>query len=44
LNQALSQNPLPPFAVLAEYMAPAGGMIVNDETGIHYMTFTLKRQ
>jgi hypothetical protein len=43
LNQALKDNPLPPFAVLAEYLAPGGGMIVNDETGIHYMTFTLKR-
>ena len=44
LNQALKDNPLPPFDVLAEYMAPGGGMLVNDDTGIHYTTFTLKRQ
>src|SRR5262249_60668924 len=44
LDQALKDNPLPPFSVLAEYMAPGGGMLVNDPTGIHYMTFTLKRK
>jgi hypothetical protein len=44
LNQALKDHPLPPFSVISEYMAPAGGMLVNDQTGIHYMTFTLKRQ
>ena len=44
VNQALKDNPLPPFSVIAEYMAPGGGMLVNDETGIHYMTFTLKRK
>lgn len=44
LNQALKDNPLPPFSVLAEYCAPGGGMITSDETGIHYMTFTLKRK
>jgi hypothetical protein len=30
--------------VLAKYLAPSGSMIVNDETGYHYMAFTLKRQ
>jgi hypothetical protein len=44
LDQALRDNPLPPFEVIAEYMAPAGGMLVSDPTGIHYMTFGLKRQ
>jgi hypothetical protein len=44
VDQALKDHPLPPFSVLAEYMAPGGGMIVSDQTGIHYMTFTLKRQ
>jgi hypothetical protein len=44
VNQALKDHPLPPFEVLAEYLAPAGGMITLDETGIHYMTFTLKRK
>jgi hypothetical protein len=44
LDQALKANPLPPFSVIAEYMAPGGGLLVSDETGIHYATFTLKRQ
>jgi len=44
VNQALKDHPLPPFSVLAEYMAPGGGMITNDESGIHYTTFTLKRK
>jgi len=43
LNQALKDHPLPPFDVLAQYMAPGGGVVVNDDTGIHYTTFTLKR-
>jgi hypothetical protein len=43
LNQALKDHPLPPFDVLAQHMAPGGGVIVNDQTGIHYTTFTLKR-
>jgi hypothetical protein len=44
VDQALKDNPLPPFSVLAKYLAPSGGMMVSDETGIHYMTFTLKRK
>ncbi|MDX1945648.1 MAG: hypothetical protein SFU86_09570 [Pirellulaceae bacterium] len=44
LDKALSDNPLPPFAVLAKYLAPGGGMMVNDETGLHYTTFTLRRK
>jgi hypothetical protein len=44
LDQALKDNPLPPFSVLAQYLSPGGGMMVNDETGIHYSTFTLKRE
>jgi len=44
VDQALKDNPLPPFSVLAKYLAPSGSMMVNDETGYHYMSFTLKRQ
>jgi hypothetical protein len=44
VDQALKDHPLPPFEVLAQYLAPGGGMIVNDDTGIHYSTFTLKRK
>jgi hypothetical protein len=44
VDKALKDHPLPPFSVIAKYLAPGGGMIVNDETGFHYMTFTLKRK
>ncbi|MFM7072446.1 MAG: hypothetical protein ACKO38_11720 [Planctomycetota bacterium] len=43
VEQAVKDNPLPPFAVLARYLAPAGGMMTNDETGFHYTAFGLKR-
>jgi hypothetical protein len=43
VDKALRDNPLPPFAVLQKYMAPAGGMITDDETGLHYMGFSLRR-
>ena len=43
LNGALKENPLPPFAVVAQYLAPGGGMVVNDATGFHYTLFTLRR-
>jgi hypothetical protein len=44
LDGALSRNELPPFAVLAQYLAPSGGMITSDETGFHYTGFALKRK
>jgi hypothetical protein len=43
IDEALKDNPLPPFSVLAKYLAPSGGMVTADETGFHYMTFSLKR-
>jgi hypothetical protein len=43
LNGALEKNELPPFSVLAQYLAPGGGMLTSDETGIHYTGFVLKR-
>lgn len=42
LDSALSDNPLPPFAALARYLAPGGGMMTSDATGLHYMGFTLR--
>ncbi len=44
LDKALKENPLPPFAVLRRYLAPGGGMVVDDQTGLHYMAFTLRRE
>ena len=44
VNQALKENPLPPFKVLSRYVAPGGSVLSDEETGLHYMTFTLKRE
>ncbi len=44
LDGALQENPLPPFAVIARYLAPGGSLITNDATGFHYTSFTLRRR
>lgn len=41
---ALEKNPLPPFGVLQQYLAPGGAMVIDDDTGIHYTGFTLRRK
>ena len=43
LRKGLEENPLPPFEVISQYLAPAGGMVTTDETGLHYIGFGLKR-
>jgi len=44
VNDALRDHPLPPFAVLARYLAPSGSLLTDDETGLHYTSFTLRRK
>jgi hypothetical protein len=44
LNTALDENPLPPFAVIEQYFAPSGSMLINDDTGLHNMGFSLRRE
>jgi hypothetical protein len=44
VNSAMEANPLPPFSVLEQYFAPGGALMVDDETGLHYMSFTLRRK
>lgn len=43
VDQVVRDNPLPPFAVIARYLAPGGGMVTSDETGFHYTAFGLRR-
>jgi hypothetical protein len=43
LNDALSAQALPPFAVIEQYLAPGGAILVDDETGLHYSSFVLRR-
>lgn len=44
LDSALRETQLPPFSVLARYLAPGGSLLTNDETGLHYTRFTLRRK
>jgi hypothetical protein len=44
VQAALEKNPLPPFAVLQQYLAPGGAMIIDDDSGIHYTAFSLRRK
>lgn len=44
VNRTLKDNPLPPFEVISKYLSPGGAMMVDDETGIHYTAFSLKRE
>lgn len=44
LLSALEKHELPPFSVIAKYLAPSGGFLVEEETGLHYMSFSLRRE
>ena len=44
LNDGLDQNPLPSWDVIAKYLAPEGAVVTDDDTGIHYMAFALRRK
>ncbi len=44
INSALESNPLPPFAVLEQYLAPSGTFVLDDETGLHYISFALRSE
>lgn len=43
LLAALEKHELPPFSVISKYLAPSGGFLVEDESGMHYMSFSLRR-
>lgn len=43
LLAALENQKLPEFTVIAKYLAPSGGFLVEEETGLHYMSFALRR-
>lgn len=44
LLAALDKHELPDFSVIAKYLAPSGGFLVEEETGLHYMSFGLRRE
>ncbi|MDA7978336.1 MAG: hypothetical protein MPJ50_06140 [Pirellulales bacterium] len=41
-SKVLDENPLPPFDELKKYLAPTGGILVSDETGLHYTSLGLR--
>ena len=43
LADALDGNPLPEFEVISQYLAPRGSMVTDDENGIHYIGFSIRR-
>lgn len=43
VDTALTENPLPPFAILEKYLSPQGALMFDDESGLHYLSFALKR-
>jgi hypothetical protein len=44
LAAALDEHELPPFEVLAPYLAPAGAIIYDTDDGYHGISFTLRNE
>jgi hypothetical protein len=44
LNGALEKHELPPFSVISKYLSPSGGYLVEEELGLHFTNFSLKRE
>lgn len=44
LAEALEQNKLPPFEVLAKYLSPGGGIIYDTDSGYHGISFSLRNE
>jgi len=42
MQKAFIDNELPDFDDMEKYFVPAAGVMTNDETGFHYMTFSQK--
>lgn len=43
IAKALRAHPLPPYEVIAKYLAPGGGVIADGPNGIHLTAFSLRR-
>jgi hypothetical protein len=44
LAQILEKHELPPFSVVEKYLTPTGAFVTEDESGLHYTAFSLKRE
>ena len=43
LQDRLTENPLPEFEKLENYLTPSGGFVTDDDTGLHMLFFSLKQ-
>jgi hypothetical protein len=39
----LNKQGLPPFAAVERYLVPQGSVLLSDETGLHYLTFSFRK-
>jgi hypothetical protein len=44
LSEALAEHELPPFDVLAHYLAPTGAILYDTDSGFHSIGFTLREE
>ncbi|MFN7875785.1 MAG: hypothetical protein ACK5PB_10735, partial [Pirellula sp.] len=44
LVAALKGRKLPPFEKISKYMVPSGAFLTEEENGLHYTAFSLKRE
>jgi hypothetical protein len=44
IADALDQHELPPFEVLAPYLAPSGAILYDTDNGYHAIGFTLRNE
>ena len=44
LVQAMDDNPLPDFEEIKQYFPPQGSFITDDETGYHFLAFSVKSE
>ena len=44
LVQAMDDNPLPDFDEIKQYFPPQGSFITDDETGYHFLAFSVKSE
>lgn len=42
-NQALIDRPLPPIETLQKYFAPGGTILIDEPTGVRFLSFVLRR-
>jgi len=44
LGGHLEATPLPDYHVISKYLAPSGSVMYDDETGLHFIGFEMKRE